>query len=161
LTGVEVVRVHTAAEMEHEVLTRADRADVVIMAAAVADFRPKAAADEKIKKADGVPELVLEPTTDILAVLGEQRRPGQTLVGFAAETEDVRAAARDKLTRKKVDLVIANDVGAPGVGFEHDTNRVVILGADGSEQEGPLTTKRAVAGMVLDAVLAHRRNQTT
>ena len=81
-------------------------------------------------------------------------------MGFAAETADVRAAAREKLSRKKVDLIVANDVGAPGEGFEHDTNRVVILGADGSEQDGPLTSKRAVAGMVLDAVVAHRRSQT-
>src|SRR5439155_155425 len=83
----------TAAEMEEAVLARADAADVVLMTASVADFRPKAAAPEKLKKADGVPEVLLEPTSDILATLGERRRPGQTLVGFAAETGDVRAHA--------------------------------------------------------------------
>jgi phosphopantothenoylcysteine decarboxylase/phosphopantothenate--cysteine ligase len=159
LANTDIVRVQTAAGMEEAVKAHAPRADVVVMAAAVADFRPKEVADTKIKKTDGIPDLLLEPTTDILATLGEQRRPGQTLVGFAAETADVREAARQKLSRKKVDLIVANDVGAPGEGFEHDTNRVVILGADGSEQDGPLTNKRAVAGMVLDAVVAHRRSQ--
>jgi phosphopantothenoylcysteine decarboxylase/phosphopantothenate--cysteine ligase len=159
LANTDVVRVQTAAGMEEAVKAHAARADVVVMAAAVADFRPKEIADTKIKKTDGVPDILLEPTTDILATLGAQRRAGQTLVGFAAETADVRAAAREKLSRKKVDLMVANDVGAPGEGFEHDTNRVVILGADGSEQDGPLTSKRAVAGMVLDAVVAHRRSQ--
>lgn len=159
LANTDVVRVQTAAGMEEAVKAHAPRADVVVMAAAIADFRPKEVADTKIKKIDGVPDILLEPTTDILATLGAQRRPGQTLVGFAAETADVRAAAREKLSRKKVDLIVANDVGAPGEGFEHDTNRVVILGADGSEQDGPLTSKRAVAGMVLDAVVAHRRSQ--
>ena len=158
LANTDVVRVHTAAGMEEAVKAHAPRADIVVMAAAVADFRPKEIADEKIKKADGVPDLLLEPTTDILASLGSQRRHGQTLVGFAAETGDVRASARSKLSRKKVDLIVANDVSAAGEGFEHDTNRVVILGADGSEQEGPLTSKREVAALVLDAVVAHRRS---
>src|SRR5438270_8287084 len=107
---VEKVLVETAAEMEDAVLTRAEAADVVLMAAAVADFRPKAAAADKLKKADGVPEIVLEPTTDILAELGRRRRPGQTLVGFAAETGDVRAYASSKLRAKGLDLVVANDV---------------------------------------------------
>jgi phosphopantothenoylcysteine decarboxylase/phosphopantothenate--cysteine ligase len=159
LANTDVVRVQTAAGMEEAVKAHALHADVVVMAAAVADFRPKEVADEKIKKADGMPDILLEPTTDILATLGAQRRPGQTLVGFAAETADVLAAAHEKLSRKKVDLIVANDVGAPGEGFEHDTNRVVILGADGSEQDGPLTSKRAVAAMVLDAVVAHRRSE--
>ncbi|MCU1448276.1 MAG: coaBC [Acidimicrobiales bacterium] len=155
--GVDVVLVETAAEMEAAVLDRAQTADVVLMAAAVADFRPKAAAPEKIKKADGVPELLLEPTTDILAELGRRRRPGQTLVGFAAETGDVKAYASSKLRAKGLDLVVANDVSAPGVGFEHDTNRVVVLGPDGYEVEGSLMDKRAVARLVLDAVADRRK----
>jgi phosphopantothenoylcysteine decarboxylase/phosphopantothenate--cysteine ligase len=156
--GIDVVRVDTAAEMEHAVLSRADQADIVVMAAAVADFRPVAAADAKIKKAGGVPQVVLEPTRDILAALGEQRRPGQTIVGFAAETEDLRANATEKLVRKGIDLIVANDVSAPGVGFEHDTNAVVVLGADGSALEIPLTDKRAVARAILDAVSTTRSN---
>jgi phosphopantothenoylcysteine decarboxylase/phosphopantothenate--cysteine ligase len=155
--GVEVVRVETAAEMAEAVLSRADAADVVVMAAAVADFRPKTVAPEKIKKADGVPEIVLEPTTDILAELGRRRRPGQTIVGFAAETEDLRANAAAKLARKGIDLIVANDVSAPGAGFEHDTNRAVLLDRAGGARELPLMDKRLVARAVFDAVVALRR----
>jgi phosphopantothenoylcysteine decarboxylase/phosphopantothenate--cysteine ligase len=153
--GAEVVVVDTAAEMHDAVMARAAAADVVIMAAAVADFRPKAAADQKLKKTDGTPELVLEPTTDILAALSRARRPGQLLVGFAAETAsqgELYTYAADKLRRKDLDLVVANDVAAPGVGFGHDTNAVLILGADGSTVEVPLSSKQAVAGAILDAV---------
>ena len=156
--GVDVVRVDTAAEMEQAVLSRADQADVVVMAAAVADFRPVDVAGSKIKKAGGVPQVVLEPTNDILAALGAQRRAGQIIVGFAAETDDLRANAADKLARKGIDLIVANDVSAPGVGFEHDTNAVVILAADGTAQEIPLTDKRAVARAILDAVSTTRSN---
>jgi phosphopantothenoylcysteine decarboxylase/phosphopantothenate--cysteine ligase len=157
--SADVVRVETAADMEAAVLDRAPAADVVLMAAAVADFRPKLAAAEKIKKADGVPEILLEPTVDILAELGRRRRLGQTLVGFAAETGDVRAYASGKLRAKGLDLVVANDVSAPGAGFEHDTNRVVVLGLDGFEVEGSLMDKRAVARLVLDAVIDRRRSE--
>ncbi len=159
-SGVEVVRVETASDMEAAVLARSDAADVVFMAAAVADFRPKAPADHKIKKRDGVPEVVLEPTPDILAALGARRRPGQVLVGFAAETQDLRSEAAAKLRRKGIDLIVANDVSAPGVGFGHDTNAVVVLDADGGAVEVPLTDKRAVAGAVLDLVIARMRPQS-
>jgi phosphopantothenoylcysteine decarboxylase / phosphopantothenate---cysteine ligase len=157
--GGEVVRVETAAEMEEAVMARASTADVVIMAAAVADFRPKAVAEHKLKKTDGVPEVVLEPTTDILAALGAARRPAQLLVGFAAETassESLAAYAADKLRRKHLDLIVANDVSAPGVGFEHDTNAVLVLAADGTAAEVALADKRAVAAAILDAVVALR-----
>jgi phosphopantothenoylcysteine decarboxylase/phosphopantothenate--cysteine ligase len=154
--GVEVVPVETAAEMEAAVLADADAADVVVMAAAVADFRPKAVAADKLKKGDGVPEIVLEPTPDILAGLGARKRPGQTLVGFAAETEGLVEHAADKLARKRLDLIVANDVSAPEVGFEHDTNAVVILTAGGARTDVPLADKRAIAGAVLDAVVAER-----
>lgn len=157
--GVEVVRVDTAAEMEDAVLSRSDDSDVVVMAAAVADFRPVQAVARKLKKADGAPEVVLEPTTDILAALGKQRRSGQTIVGFAAETDDLRANAADKLARKGIDLIVANDVSAPGVGFEHDTNAVVILDASGGAVEVPLSDKRAIARSILDAVIQTRSDQ--
>jgi len=157
--GIDAVRVDTAAEMEQAVLSRADDADVVVMAAAVADFRPVQVAARKIKKAGGVPNMVLEPTNDILAALGALRRADQTIVGFAAETDDLRANAADKLTRKGIDMIVANDVSAPGVGFEHDTNAVVILGADGANQEVPLAEKRAIARAILDAVSTTRSNQ--
>ena len=153
--GVEIVRVQTAAEMEQAVLTRSGAADVVIMAAAVADFRPVHAVDRKIKKDAGVPEIVLEATTDILAALGAQKHPGQTIVGFAAETDHVVDNARGKLARKGADLIVANDVSAPGAGFEHDTNAVVIV-SPSSTTSVELQDKRAIAAAVLDAVLVSR-----
>ena len=154
--GIEVVAVDTAAEMEEAILARSDGADVILMAAAVADFRPKAPAGEKLKKTDGPPEIVLEPTTDILAELGRRRRPGQTIVGFAAETERMREHAAEKLARKGIDLIVANDVSAPDAGFEHDTNRAVILDAEGRSLDVPLSDKRDVARTVLDAVARRR-----
>jgi phosphopantothenoylcysteine decarboxylase/phosphopantothenate--cysteine ligase len=155
--SADVVRVDTAAEMAAAVDAAAESADVVVMAAAVADFRPAATADRKLKKRDGVPEIVLEPTADILAGLGARKRPGQTLVGFAAETDDLRKNAASKLAAKGADLVVANDVTAPGAGFEHDTNKVTLLFADGSAAEVPLADKRAVARQVFDAILERRR----
>jgi phosphopantothenoylcysteine decarboxylase / phosphopantothenate---cysteine ligase len=155
--GVEAVGVETAAEMEAAVRERAD-ADVVIMAAAVADFRPVAASGRKIKKDHGVPTVVLEPTPDILAGLGQAKRPGQVLVGFAAETDDLLANARRKLAAKHLDLLVANDVLAPGAGFQYDTNEVIILSDDGAATKVPLSDKRAVARAVLDAVVERRRS---
>jgi len=150
--GAEAVAVETAAEMEEAMLARAPDADVVVMAAAVADFRPKVAVDTKLHKADGVPELVLEATNDILAELGRRRHPGQVLVGFAAETHDVPERARAKLVAKGVDLMVANDVSAPEVGFDHDTNAVTIFGADGTVTSVVLSAKAAVSDAVLDRV---------
>ena len=152
--GAVVDRVETAADMEAAMLTRAAEADVVVMAAAVADFRPKVATDTKLHKADGVPDLVLEATTDILAELGRRRPPGQVLVGFAAETEGVAERARAKLAAKGVDLMVANDVTAPGAGFDHDTNAVTIFAADGSAESVALRSKDAVADAILDRVCA-------
>ncbi|MGH9088726.1 MAG: bifunctional phosphopantothenoylcysteine decarboxylase/phosphopantothenate--cysteine ligase CoaBC, partial [Acidimicrobiales bacterium] len=149
--GVEIVRVESAAEMEVALTAAAAGADVVVMAAAVADFRPKAPAEVKVH---GVPELVLEPTPDILAGLARRRVPGQVLVGFAAETDDPIGRARRKLEHKGVDLLVVNDVSAPGAGFDHDTNAVTLLEAGGGAVEVPLTTKREVAEAVLDRVVA-------
>ena len=154
----DVVRVATAAEMDEAVRAVAEAADVIVMAAAVADFRPARVAEQKIKKHAGVPEIVLEPTVDILAGLGARKRPGQTVVGFAAETDRVRQNATSKLVAKGADLIVANDVTATGAGFEHDTNSVVIMHADGTEREVPLADKRAIARSVFDAVI-HRRQQ--
>ena len=158
--GAEVVRVESAEEMEAAVRGAAPGADIVVMAAAVADFRPKVAADQKIKKEAGPPEVVLEPTPDILAGLAGSRRAGQVLVGFAAETMDVIAHASDKVRRKGVDLIVANDVSAPGVGFEHDTNAVTIVGPDGPVTETGLTTKDRVAAAVLDAAVSRLSTST-
>ena len=154
--GIEVVEVASAADMQAAVLPRAVDQDIVVMAAAVADFRPVTVADRKIKKDDAPPQLVLEPTHDFLIDLGRTKPAGQTLVGFAAETHDLRANARGKLKRKQLDLIVANDVSAPGAGFEHDTNQVVIIDAVGMEHDVALSDKRAVADAVLDAVVAWR-----
>jgi phosphopantothenoylcysteine decarboxylase / phosphopantothenate---cysteine ligase len=155
--GIEVVRVETAEQMRAAMVGAARSADVVVMAAAVADFRPATVAGGKIKKESGVPQVVLEPTVDILAELGRDKPTGQVLVGFAAETSDLRANAAGKLTRKGADLIVANDVSAERVGFEHDTNQVVILvrqegDAPARAVEVPLSDKRVVAGRVLDLV---------
>jgi phosphopantothenoylcysteine decarboxylase/phosphopantothenate--cysteine ligase len=154
-TAITRVDVETAADMEEAVGRAAEGADIVVMAAAVADFRPKQSAGNKLSKEDGIPEVVLEPTPDILAGLASRRGQDQVLVGFAAETHDSLERGRRKLERKGVDLLVVNDVSAPGVGFDHDTNAVVILGADGTATEIALTSKDAVANAVLDSVIAH------
>jgi phosphopantothenoylcysteine decarboxylase/phosphopantothenate--cysteine ligase len=158
LLPIEVVDVETAAEMAEAVLTRSPEQDLIVMAAAVADFRPVQAAPAKLRKAAGVPEIVLEPTVDILAELGRRRNPGQVLVGFAAETEDVVERAAEKLRAKGADLVVGNDVGAEGAGFSHDTNAVVIVSPEG-RIDVPLSSKRAVADTVLDAAVARLAGQ--
>jgi phosphopantothenoylcysteine decarboxylase/phosphopantothenate--cysteine ligase len=152
----DMIRVETAAEMEEAVHAAEASADVVVMAAAVADFRPTRVAARKLKKQAGVPEITLEPTPDILAGLGARKRFGQTIVGFAAETDEVRKNAAAKLAAKGIDLIVANDVTALGAGFEHDTNQVVIMDADGTEREVPLADKRAIARAVFDAVTQRR-----
>ncbi len=150
--GAELHYVETAAEMQAAMVSLAVTADVIVMAAAVADFRPVRAEAGKIKKDGGVPTLVLEPTPDILAGLGATKRPGQVLVGFAAETSDLLAHAAAKLERKRLDLIVANDVSAIGVGFQHDTNAVTILNSAGGTVTVDLTDKRSVARAVLDSV---------
>ena len=156
---IEVIAVETAAEMAAAVGHLAPGADYVFMAAAVADFRPVEVSDEKIKKADGLPEIRLEPTADILAELGRTRTSGQVIVGFAAETTALRQNAAAKLAAKGADLIVANDVTAPDTGFDHDTNAVVLLDADGGEAEVPLAGKRQVARAVLDAAVDIRRRR--
>ncbi len=152
--GVEVVRVESARDMHEAVTSRFGAADAVIMAAAVADFRPKGSSTQKIKKADGVPDIVLEPTPDILAELGRAKRSDQVVVGFAAETERVGENAAAKLRAKRVDLIVANDVSAPDAGFEVDTNRALLLGADGTSEATPLLSKEQLAGLVLERVVS-------
>jgi phosphopantothenoylcysteine decarboxylase/phosphopantothenate--cysteine ligase len=153
-SGIAVERVETADDMARSVLSRFADVDVVVMAAAVADFRPKAVADEKLKKRDGVPEVVLEPTPDVLALLGERKQAGQLLIGFAAETEHVEEHAAEKMAAKHVDLMVANDVSAPDAGFEVDTNQAILLYSSGSREETPLLDKRELADLLLDRVAA-------
>lgn len=156
--GVEVVTVESALDMHAAVMARADAADVIVKAAAVADFRPATTAEHKIKKADGVPTIALVPNPDILADLGAREDLRAVLVGFAAETNDPEAHGADKLKRKGADLIVINDVGEADAGFAVDTNRAVILAADGQRRDVPLTSKRVLAGILLDEAAARLRD---
>ena len=150
---VAVVRVESAAEMRDALARAFDDADALVMAAAVSDFTLEAR-PQKIKRGDGAPTLVLRDAPDVLAGLAAVRRPGQVLVGFAAETTDVEANAARKLRAKGVDLLVVNDVTAPGAGFDHETNEVVILSRDAPPERVPLTSKAAVAEVILARVAA-------
>ncbi len=152
--GVNLVRVETAEQMHRAVLDLVEHVNALVMVAAVADFRPIDVADQKLKKSGGVPNVTLEPTKDILIAVDAVRRPDQMIVGFAAETSSLRDNAAGKLARKGVDVIVANDVSAPQVGFGHDTNEVIILTAEGAEQHVPLSDKSVVARAVLDHVVA-------
>ncbi len=149
---VEVVSVDTAFEMQGAVVPRAEQADVVIMSAAVADQRPVSPSGSKTKKHQADATLSLEPTHDFLVDLGKTKPTTQVLVGFAAETNAVAENAAEKLRRKHLDLIVANDVSGESSGFDHDTNAVTILGADGSTESVALASKRRIAAAVLDAV---------
>jgi phosphopantothenoylcysteine decarboxylase/phosphopantothenate--cysteine ligase len=149
---VHTVHVITAEDMRAAVLTVADDADAVVMAAAVADFRPATTAAGKIKKGDGVPALELVPTPDILRELGERRR-GTVLVGFAAETSDLEAAGRRKLVEKALDLIVVNEVGREGTGFGSDTNHAMLLGRDGRDEPLRTWTKRELAAAICDRLV--------
>ncbi len=159
--GACVRSVETAAELQAAVQEEGRDAAVIVMAAAVADFRPKQAADGKLKKRDGVPEIVLEQTPDILAGLGASKQPGQVLVGFAAETSDLLANAQSKLAAKRLDLVVANDVSKPGVGFGYDTNAVLLLRPGLDPVSIDKRNKRDIARAVIDAVVEIRARSTT
>lgn len=154
---VNRIDVVTALEMHGEVMARAAEADVVVKAAAVADFRPATSSDRKLKKHDGMESIPLVPNPDILADVGKARAEGgggpRVLVGFAAETDDVEANAAGKLARKQADLLVCNDVTAAGAGFGHDTNEVVILGTGNVRIPVPMTSKSAVADRLLDEVV--------
>jgi phosphopantothenoylcysteine decarboxylase / phosphopantothenate---cysteine ligase len=149
--GARLVRVETAQQLYDAVLAAADAQDVLIMAAAVADFRPKRVAEGKLKKDQGVPEVVLEPTPDTLAELGRRRRPDQVLVGFAAETGDHLAGARRKLQAKHLDLVVLNHVEGAHSAFGADDADAYLVDAD-TVEELPRTSKAAIAAHLLDRV---------
>ena len=148
--GIELVAAPTAADVEREVLSRAEDADVVVMAAAVADYRPAEAVAGKRGKDGAAWTLELEPTTDVLRALGE-REDGPLLVGFAAESGGGIERARQKLTDKKVNLVVFNDVSRGDIGFDSEENEVTLIGRDG-ERRVEKAPKRAVAGAILDEV---------
>jgi len=151
--AIEVVRVESAAEMRDAMMKRAEESDCVIMAAAVADFTPRASS-EKLKKRDGPPELHLEPVPDVLAELVAHRTKGQIIVGFAAETNNVMENALAKLRDKGVDILVVNDVAAPGAGFEHSTNEVVVLDRREEPERISLRSKEAISWEILARVAA-------
>jgi phosphopantothenoylcysteine decarboxylase/phosphopantothenate--cysteine ligase len=151
--GVQVLPVRTAAEMQLACQAHAPQSDVILMAAAVADFRPASPAPAKLKKDRGVPTLELEPTEDILSQLAARRRPGQVLVGFAAEHgEQAIAYGRSKLERKGLDLIVVNDIARSDIGFEASHNEVTLLGRGGLERTIPRADKTQVAEDILNEV---------
>ncbi|MDU4961457.1 MAG: bifunctional phosphopantothenoylcysteine decarboxylase/phosphopantothenate--cysteine ligase CoaBC [Sporomusaceae bacterium] len=151
-SGVTRICVETAAEMRAAVLAEYDDAAIVIKAAAVADYRPQQAENHKIKKTENQLQLTLEKNPDILAELGSLKRQ-QFLVGFAAETRDLLRYAREKLERKNLDMIVANDVTAPGAGFNTDTNQVKLIFKDGGTEDLPLLSKEAVAQLLLRKII--------
>ena len=150
--GVMVHRVETTLEMEQAVRAELPKADVLIMAAAPADFRPSSPSDAKRPRVDGALAIPMEPTGDVLDSTRGVRKPGSLMVGFALETGDALAKGLAKLERKGLDLIVVNDALEPGAGFEKDTNRVALLGRDGTRQILPLQSKREVAEAILDRV---------
>ena len=150
--GVEIIEVETAQEMHDSVMENASRADWIFMAAAVADFKPQKVASQKIKKEEGVPEIELEPTVDILKALDKSRKTDQLIIGFAAETKNLLENASKKLESKNLDLIVANDVSAPGVGFGHDTNSVSVIDRNGASTEISLCDKKEIARNIIDIV---------
>jgi len=151
--GATVVRIESAAEMAAAVKHNAPDCDAVVMAAAVADYRPVEVSEHKLKKQPGGLTLRLERTEDILASLGEMKRPGQVLVGFAAETDDLLANARKKLESKNLDWIAANRVCD---GFASDTDKVTLLGRNGEVAELPLAPKTEVAAKILEIIFGRR-----
>lgn len=155
----QFVSVETAAEMREVVLREAETSRIVIKAAAVADYHPKHVSEQKIKKNDEELSIRLEKNPDILKELGQRKRPEQILVGFAAETQNLLQYAREKIEKKNLDFIVANDVTKPGAGFNTTTNTVKIIARDGSIEEVPLMTKREIAKRIFDYVLQKGENR--
>jgi phosphopantothenoylcysteine decarboxylase/phosphopantothenate--cysteine ligase len=152
--GPTVERVESTADLHRAVAAELPQADVLVMAAAPADFTPAAPADRKLKKGDAPAALTLAPTPDVLTATRDRRKPGAVIVGFALETDDVLAHAQAKLTAKGLDLIVANDAREPGAGFGGDTNRVTLLAPSRPPEPLPLLPKTAVADAILDRVEA-------
>jgi phosphopantothenoylcysteine decarboxylase/phosphopantothenate--cysteine ligase len=148
--GARVIQVQTAQEMQEAVLAEAKGAEALVMAAAVADFRPKVVAKSKLKKRDGIPQVELEAAPDILlAVAGMKSRKPRVVIGFAAESKNLIENASRKLKSKKLDILVANDISAPDAGFSVDTNRVTLLFPNAKEEALPLMSKSEVAEIII------------
>jgi phosphopantothenoylcysteine decarboxylase/phosphopantothenate--cysteine ligase len=150
--GVKVINIESALEMYEKVVENYEDSDIVIKSAAVADYRPKKAADQKIKKKDGDMQILLERNPDILAYLGENKG-NKILVGFAAETNDIKENAYKKVNKKNLDFIVANDILEAGAGFKGDTNKVNLYFSDGHEVNLPLMSKKEVAQKIIDEIL--------
>ncbi len=160
LAGVNFFKVESARDMRRLVLENFSESQIVIKAAAVADYRVKNVADHKIKKNDEELTLVLEKNPDILKELGQKKQKGQVLVGFAAETQNLIQYAQSKLEKKNLDMIVANDVSKPQAGFNVDTNLIKLLKRDGSIEELPLMSKKDLAYIILNHVMKiyHQHN---
>ena len=160
LAGVNFFKVESARDMRRLVLENFPESQIVIKAAAVADYRVKNVADHKIKKNDEELTLVLEKNPDILKELGQKKQKGQVLVGFAAETQNLIQYAQSKLEKKNLDMIVANDVSKPQAGFNVDTNLIKLLKRDGSIEELPLMSKKDLAYIILNHVMKiyHQHN---
>jgi phosphopantothenoylcysteine decarboxylase / phosphopantothenate---cysteine ligase len=149
--GVELVPVSTAEEMLKAVLKHSAGADALVMAAAVADFRPRKTSRDKIKKGEGIPLLELESTDDVLmAVAAMEKKKPKKVIGFAAENRDLLSQAEQKLIAKKLDMIVANDISSPDAGFGVDTNRITLLFPKGKKEDLPLMSKIQAAEVIID-----------
>lgn len=154
---VDIVPITTAKDMFDAVISRSNDMDIIIKAAAVADYRPSHVAEEKVKKADTELSIPLERTDDILKYLGDNKKPGQFLCGFSMETQNMLENSRKKLAKKNLDMIVANNLKVKGAGFETDTNIVTLITQD-SEIELPIMAKDEVAFRLLDQILALKKN---
>src|SRR5208337_1425271 len=150
--GVELTCLTNAIEMREAIAGLSHELDAIVMAAAVSDYRPSQRAPQKLKKVAEAHTVLLEPNPDILAALGDIKPPTQVLVGFAAETENLLENARDKLVRKNLDFIVANDLSKTGSGFGCDTNEVKIIERNGAVTDLPSLTKEQVASEIWDRV---------
>ena len=155
--GARIIEIESAQQMYKSVLSESTKADALIMAAAVADFRPKKTAKNKLKKREGIPQIELEETEDILKAVAERRsarkRP-RVVIGFAAESRDLLVNANEKLKSKKLDFIVANDIASSDAGFSVETNRVTLLFPNGKKESLPLMSKAEVAEVVIERVAA-------
>ena len=162
--GIEVVRATTAEDMLRAVEENVGWCDLLVMAAAVADWRPKHPASRKLKKADGPPRIEWEATPDILRTIGPRKKKFQVFCGFAAETDGVEREAKRKMREKKLDAIAANDVSDPEIGFESERNEIRVFLADGGDRKRSRTTKRECAEWLvglLEAIVEKKKSENT
>jgi len=150
--SVSVIRVESAAEMYEKTLAGSEEADIIILAAAVSDFTPEEPVRGKIKRGKDSLVIRLKPTVDIAAAIGRKKKPGQVLVGFALETENKREHAREKLTKKNLDIIVLNSLAEKGAGFGYDTNRVTIIDRLGHVTQTGLKLKTGIAGDIMEKI---------